>query len=566
MYECPNCAGNLKFSISEQMLHCEYCDTTVDPYSFHKEQDAEEQVVIDENINPELLDKLNKQEYQMTVFTCPQCGGEILSDDVTAATFCSFCGAATILDSRISKESCPKYILPFTKTKEDCQRAYVKMMRRSLFAPKELKDEENISKFRGIYMPYWIYNFTKKGPISYNGSRNYRRGNYRYTEHYDVTCDVDAKYEGIAYDAASSFSDRLSRKVSFFDYSKMKAFVPGFLSGFYADTKDIDKWLYYEEAEEIVVEDGVERISDKSRSMRYEVNATTLKEAIRPSGGNVEFAFLPMWYLAYRKNDRVCYAVVNGQTGKIEADVPLDLKKYLIGSLLLAIPLFILLNLFFTIPPMVVLILALILAGVSLAISNRQLNTLFARESNGDDKGFVSVHGEASDSESQQTEEIKNKLDIPQNDYAVTLRDLLLKMVLIFAMLFVMMGGFFLSIVAMGSRQLNLGFLVGFQFIVINIFAIFLRKPIKFKSKKNKVKQHFSLKKKMPYFIKPLIGILIAVLVALFNPVQDIYFYLGVFVCMGSVLWAILDIIKLHNELTTRKLPQFNKRGGDLDA
>ena len=42
MYECPNCGGNLKFIITRQQLYCEYCDTSVDPDSFYKEEDAEE--------------------------------------------------------------------------------------------------------------------------------------------------------------------------------------------------------------------------------------------------------------------------------------------------------------------------------------------------------------------------------------------------------------------------------------------------------------------------------------------------------------------------------------------
>lgn len=42
MYECPNCAGNLKFDIARQQLYCGYCGTRMDPYSFEKERDAEE--------------------------------------------------------------------------------------------------------------------------------------------------------------------------------------------------------------------------------------------------------------------------------------------------------------------------------------------------------------------------------------------------------------------------------------------------------------------------------------------------------------------------------------------
>ena len=106
MYECPNCAGNLKFDIVRQQLYCEYCDTQVDPYSFYKKKDAEESHIFGGN----------NGEYEVTVFTCPQCGGEILSEDITAATFCSFCGSSTILDSRISKKRRPGYIIPFTRT------------------------------------------------------------------------------------------------------------------------------------------------------------------------------------------------------------------------------------------------------------------------------------------------------------------------------------------------------------------------------------------------------------------------------------------------------------------
>ena len=81
MIACPNCGGNLKFHIPSQQLACEYCSSQFDPYSFDsKEKDAQEQ-----------------KEFEVTIFSCPQCGGEILSTDNTAAGFCSFCGASTML-------------------------------------------------------------------------------------------------------------------------------------------------------------------------------------------------------------------------------------------------------------------------------------------------------------------------------------------------------------------------------------------------------------------------------------------------------------------------------------
>ena len=85
MFSCPNCGGNVKFDIPSQQLSCEYCHELFDPYSFeNKTKDAEE--------TPSY-----ESDYEVTVFTCPQCGGEILSTDDAAAGVCSFCGASTIL-------------------------------------------------------------------------------------------------------------------------------------------------------------------------------------------------------------------------------------------------------------------------------------------------------------------------------------------------------------------------------------------------------------------------------------------------------------------------------------
>ncbi len=62
MYECPNCGGNLRFDIPTQSLVCDYCHTQLNPYSYQKDHDAVE-----------------TSTYDVNIFTCPQCGGEILS-------------------------------------------------------------------------------------------------------------------------------------------------------------------------------------------------------------------------------------------------------------------------------------------------------------------------------------------------------------------------------------------------------------------------------------------------------------------------------------------------------
>ena len=69
MFACKNCGGNVKFDIKSGQLACEYCHSLFDPYAYEdKTSDAEVQ-----------------KDFDATIFTCPQCGGEILSTDDTAA-------------------------------------------------------------------------------------------------------------------------------------------------------------------------------------------------------------------------------------------------------------------------------------------------------------------------------------------------------------------------------------------------------------------------------------------------------------------------------------------------
>ena len=176
MIACQNCGANVKFDIASQKMRCEYCDSYFDPYSFDKKES----------------DGIELKDFDATVFICPQCGGEILSTDDTAAGFCSFCGASTILHSRIQKENRPNYIIPFRKTKDDCKQAYSDLMKKAIFAPKELKDPKYIDGFRGIYMPYWTYYITQKGPFIMNGKKQHRSGDYIVSEHYELTGNLDA--------------------------------------------------------------------------------------------------------------------------------------------------------------------------------------------------------------------------------------------------------------------------------------------------------------------------------------------------------------------------------------
>lgn len=75
-----------------------------------------------------------------------------------------------------------------------------------------------------------------------------------------------------------------------------------------------------------------------------------------------------------------------------------------------------------------------------------------------------------------------------------------------------------------------------------------------------------SLKEMLPVLTKPGSAILLAIVISIWNPVSDLYYYGGSILSMGAVVWTLTDIIERYNVLATRKLPQLDKRGGDENA
>ena len=212
MYNCPNCGGHIRYDIPSAKIHCDSCDSSFDPYELDKEQgegkDAEEQ-----------------KTYETTLFTCPHCGGEITSTDVTAASFCTYCGSPVVLGSRISREKRPALIIPFMKTKEECKEAYRRKMRQAFFVPKELQDPEYLEKFRGIYIPYWLFDVQFHGVSSIMGSKEYREGDYIVRTEYELRGDLDAAYPNIYYDASSSFDDSIGETIAPYESKNLRPFT-----------------------------------------------------------------------------------------------------------------------------------------------------------------------------------------------------------------------------------------------------------------------------------------------------------------------------------------------------
>lgn len=380
MYPCPACGGMLKFDIVSQNLKCDYCSSLYDPYDIEDQHPA--------GINEEVVE----DKYDVTAFTCPQCGGTIYSTDNTISGFCSFCGVSTVLDSRLVHEKKPMYILPFKKTKEDCKQAYLKKVRKAVFVPKAFKDPSFIDGFRGIYMPYWIYRVKQQTTAHLKGEQSHRSGDYIITDHYDLFANIDNDYDGYSHDAASDFADNISERIAPYDVKELVKFTPTYLSGFYGDASDVSKTLYENDAKNFANDETYRMLSALPQFSGYTISKPgNLNAAFDTKCVSSEACLFPTWFMSYRNKDRVAYATVNGQTGKVTVDLPIDVAKYTIFSVILAAVIFIFLNTFFTFRPVVTMVICGIISIITLILHSIERTHLNEKEAGLNDKGATSA-------------------------------------------------------------------------------------------------------------------------------------------------------------------------------
>ncbi len=370
MIACPGCGANLTFDIESQQMHCAFCGEHYDPYAFDSmEKDAEKE-----------------KDFDAWVYRCPQCGAELMTTEETDATaFCPYCGGTSLLFDKLRKEKRPDYIIPFQLSKEQCKQAYRREARKAIFTPAKYKRAELVDSFRGIYMPYWSYRVEQKGDVAIDASgSSYRDGDYVCTPKYEIRGQIDNAYEGVSHDASRAFDDEISECLEPYDVLKRLPFTPGFLSGFYADVADESPRKYRDKVKAYAEQETARQIFHDAG-----VRSKESSNAIRMSGTagirvptqitRIDRVFYPVWFMSYREGDKLTYATVNGQTGKVVADFPISPLRFLLAALLCAALLFLPLNFFLTLKPETALITttALLLAGVFL--SARQYRALRRR-------------------------------------------------------------------------------------------------------------------------------------------------------------------------------------------
>lgn len=581
--KCPQCGAELRFDPATQLLVCDYCGGTQVPSLLQEEvSSAEEQVqdtdkstaetvvsdhmadvvtrdtsvstgVEDEEIkeSQEKVKALEPEDIKLVEYVCPNCGGTLYSVMESVNGFCSFCGSQVMLQSRFSSMKPPKGVIPFIKTKEECKKIYTDLMKKNFFAPDELKDAEYLEQFRGIYMPYHVFNVDVNDDVALKGTKSYRKGDYFYTETYTGSAHLSAFYHGLSYDASSTFSDHFSEAIAPYDAHMIEPFDPDYLAGFYADMPDVSADCYSQDATAFALDQIVpEMYQGWSGNITWEDVRGQIP--LTAQSTKAYTAFFPVWFLSYKKNDRVAYAVINGVTGKISCDTPINTKKFIACCFLLAIPIYIILA--FIMPaltPKSMISFIQSLGCICAAIMLFNIGGLVKRERHFDDRGYIYKFGGERDKAAYARSRKKDKKNNFFEKRMISKRSA--RAVLIFVLFY--FGLYLIAPLIFGTvLMLKQGFL---QPVIILVLSILMY--IKGSELKNR--------KILITGVTPLlVASWLSHIITLIMRSSDPAFFASAAIIGTGVIIGLISVVEMQNLLNTRPLPQLSREGGDVSA
>lgn len=335
-YKCPNCGGELVFDPNTQKYKCEYCfsDFMQDELDALKPAESSEKKIE----SPE--EETGKEQGEAVFYSCPSCGAEIVTDETTAATFCYYCHNPVVLSGRVSGDFLPDKIIPFSIDKKKATEKFLEYVHSKKFVPKAFFNKKQIEKISGVYFPYWMVDMDMEGSMRAEG-RNvnvWRSGDTECTETkvYRLERDGDIHLEDITKNALKKSNSQLAEGVLPYDVSKVQKFHMGFLSGFLAEKRDIDRAELTAEVQQDAKE-YAERIMKET--IRNYSSVTVKSCHFNQKKENWDYIMLPVWTVTYKgRNGKMYYYSMNGQNGKVYGELPIAYKKvWTLGGIISAV-------------------------------------------------------------------------------------------------------------------------------------------------------------------------------------------------------------------------------------
>lgn len=321
-YKCISCGAPIFFKPEVGKFKCDYCNSeyTEEELTAYLESLKEGKETKEETRGE------TSGEYQQ--YHCNNCGAEVVSDTETTATFCYYCHSPVIISSRLSGEFKPERIVPFKVSKDKAVEIFLDWAGGKKYVPNDFGKKEHIDKMTGIYIPYWSYDVVLDVDYQAIGENVsvWTSGDVEYTntKQYSIVRSGDMEFNNIDELATDKFEERLLNGISPYEEDSEVEFSKGYLSGFFAESFNVDR--------DACMPDVEERVKNYSSNLLADATGNYSRVKVERDNRNIkkaeeQYALYPAWILTYNFNGKIYVFAINGQSGKAFGELPVDNGK-----------------------------------------------------------------------------------------------------------------------------------------------------------------------------------------------------------------------------------------------
>ena len=339
-FPCVSCGARLTFAPGTRHLACEFCGA--------ENRIAEQDARIEELDLEVYLKALQDSDgpYAPESAKCQRCGLEQQLPPNHFAAPCTHCGGPIVSRGYAGRKIKPKAVVPFQVGRERAQEAFRQWVGRLRVAPDGLRRfAQSDAALTGSYLPFWTfdcrthtdwrgdrgtnhYEYERSRTAALQGKRLVRTDWELRTGHAEVL------HDDVLVLASGSLPPELRGAAREWNLKQLVPYQPEFVSGYSAEAYELGLADGFARARETIDADVQTAIRRQIGGDQQRVGVVeTRYEAVK-----FRHVLLPVWRSAYRYRNKTYRFLVNGQTGEIAGDSPMEFfnKAWLIAGAILA--------------------------------------------------------------------------------------------------------------------------------------------------------------------------------------------------------------------------------------
>lgn len=331
-YQCPTCTAPLHFDGPSGKLVCDYCGGSYEVAEIEAmfaEANAKAAQTAQEEQTEKAVPEGWGTEEGMKSYSCPSCGAELICDETTAATSCPYCGNTTVIPHQFTGARRPDYVIPFKLEKDAAVAALKKHYKGKFLLPRAFIKDAHLDEVKGVYVPFWLFDTKADARVVFDATDESVRvsGDERIItrKHYKVTRGGTVEFERIPVDGSSKMPDAHMDSIEPFNYGEMKEFSMAYLPGFLADKYDQDESACAQRVHDRCRNSAIEMMKDQVTGY---TSCIVADAKVSLEDQSVKYALLPVWLLSTKWKDKSYLFAMNGQTGKLVGDLPVDWTRF----------------------------------------------------------------------------------------------------------------------------------------------------------------------------------------------------------------------------------------------